>query len=227
MRTRQLFTIGPVLLGLFIVIVAGCGEAIDEGNGAAQAPGPLVMNEVEHDRWEIALVDMRIEKNEEFRQPQRTPLRQQDLAGFEGLEYYFPRPDLRFRTPFMAEAGKDTVRLTKRKGQQVAYLQRGKVRFQHQGQVHTLAVFGPADTSGGDYLWLPFFDATNGQGTYTGGRYLDVEVDAQGMVDLDFNFAYNPLCDYNPERYNCTLPPMSNTLPFAVEAGEKTLFPGH
>jgi uncharacterized protein (DUF1684 family) len=88
-------------------------------------------------------------------------------------------------------------------------------------------VFGPANPAAGDYLWLPFFDGTSGRETYAGGRYLDIEVDAEGMVDLDFNYAYNPLCDYNPDRYNCTLPPPENTLPFAVEAGEKTLGQGH
>ena len=101
------------------------------------------------------------------------------------------------------------------------------MNFSHGGKAHSLDVFGPADTSGGDYLWLPFFDATSGKETYAGGRYLDITVDAEGMVDLDFNYAYNPLCDYNPDRYNCTLPPTDNTLPFAVEAGEKTLNPGH
>ena len=229
MELKQLSRVGTVLM--FALLLGGCGEAIDEetglGGSTHRAPGPLVMNEVEHDRWEIALVDMRIEKNEEFRQPQRTPLRPGDLDGFEGLEYYFPRPDLRFRTRFVAEAGQDTVRLTKRQGQEVAYIRRGRVHFSHQGRQHSLAVFGPAETSQGDYLWLPFFDETNGKTTYPGGRYLDLEIDDEGMVDLDFNFAYNPLCDYNPDRYNCTLPPVENTLPFPVEAGEKTLFPEH
>lgn len=224
-----LATLLPLTI-LCVAFLGGCGEAIDEQSGQVggrqPAPGPVTMNEVEHDRWEIALVDMRIEKNDEFMQPEQTPLRRQDLGDFEGLEYYFPEPSLRFRTPFIAEAGEDTVRLTKRQGQEVAYIRRGKVRFSHQGQEHSLTVFGPADTTGGDYLWLPFFDATSGKATYPGGRYLDLTIDAEGMVDLDFNFAYNPLCDYNPERYNCTLPPMENTLPFAVEAGEKTLFPG-
>jgi len=44
----------------------------------------------------------------------------------------------------------------------------------------------------------------------------------RSMVDLDFNYAYNPLCDYNAEKYNCTLPPTESQLDFAVEAGEKS-----
>jgi uncharacterized protein (DUF1684 family) len=226
MKTRPLLSLGMLLAAL--LLITGCGDNVQDTPGDSatgkDAPGPLAMNEVEHDRWEIDLVEMRIERNEEYRQPQRTPLRKEDLPKFEGLEYFFPEPGLRFRTPFIAEAGDDTVLLTKRSGEQVPYKRRGKVRFTHEGKVHSLAVFGPADPGKDDYLWLPFFDATNGKETYAGGRYLDLEIGPEGMVILDFNFAYNPLCDYNPDKYNCTLPPAENTLPFPVRAGEKTLF---
>lgn len=207
---------------LALLLLAGCGQKIDSA-----APGALVMDQDEHDRWEIDLVNMRIEKNAEFEVPGRSPLPAERLADFVGLEYYYPEPALRFRTPFILEPGPETVSLVKRQGQTVPYQRRGKVRFNHQGKTWSLNVFGPADTTGGDYLWLPFFDATSGHDTYAGGRYLDLKVDDQGLVDLDFNYAYNPLCDYNPERFNCTLPPAENTLPFPVEAGEKTLNPEH
>ena len=77
----------------------------------------------------------------------------------------------------------------KRKGQTVPYITKGTVRFQHEGANHELTVFGPADTSQGDYLWLPFFDATSGKETYAGGRYLDLEVGPDGMVEVDLNYA--------------------------------------
>jgi len=220
---RSPFTMLPFVLSLAVIAslgLVGCG-------GKEEAPGALEMDQVEFERWEIALVEMRIEKNEEFAKPEASPLAEADLPGFEGLNYYFPKPEMRFKTPFMAEAGKDTVYLTKRRGETVPYLRQGRVAFTHEDAVYTLEVFGPADTGGGDYLWLPFFDATNGKETYPMGRYLDVTVDPEGMVDLDFNYAYNPLCDYNPDKYNCTLPPDGNKLPFAVEAGEKSFHGDH
>jgi len=213
MAKISIFT--PLLLIISLALLTGCGSK-------EEAPGPLEMSTEEFEAWEIALVEMRIERNEEFFQPETSPIKAGDLQGFEGLNYYFPQAELRFRTPFVAEAGSDTVSLTKRKGQTVPYLRRGQVAFTNQGQVYHLDVFGPADTADGDFLWLPFFDETNGQDTYAGGRYLDLKVDAEGLVDLDFNYAYNPLCDYNPDKYNCTLPPLGNKLDFAVEAGEKS-----
>jgi uncharacterized protein (DUF1684 family) len=196
-------------------------------DGEPDAPGALVMDQHEYERWEIALVEMRIEKNDAYAAEATSPLPAARIAEFEGLNYYLPAPGLRFEVPFTAAAGTDTVRLTKRKGQVVPYVKRGTVAFRHDDKVHRLTVFGPATPGGQDYLWLPFYDATSRTETYPGGRYLDVTVDAGGLVDLDFNYAYNPLCDYNAERYNCTLPPRENTLPFAVEAGEKRFSVDH
>jgi uncharacterized protein (DUF1684 family) len=218
MQKISLFAI--LVLTLSVALLSGCGEKVE-------APGPLAMTPEEFEAWEIALVEMRIEKNEDFFRPATTPLRAEDLEGFEGLNYYFPKSDLRFKVPYAAEAGTDTVGLTKRKGQVMSYIRRGKVAFTYEGTVHQLDVFGPADASQGDYLWLPFFDATSGKDTYGGGRYLDVKIDDEGLVDLDFNYAYNPLCDYNPDGFNCTLPPAGNKLDFAVEAGEKSFSTDH
>lgn len=197
-----------------LCLVAGCG-------GGDKAPGPVVMDEAEQEQWEIALVEMRIEKNEALMDSTRTSLPLADLVSFEGLNYYYPEPSLRFRVPFEAESSADTVILEKKKGQLVPYLRKGRVSFTADGKTHSLSVFGPTDPAQGDYLWLPFYDATNESETYPGGRYLDLKVEADDMVELDFNYAYNPLCDYNPTKYNCTLPPQENNLPFAVRAGEK------
>ncbi|MBK8167040.1 MAG: DUF1684 domain-containing protein [bacterium] len=212
------FVFLAVLAAATLFPLAGCGSE-------PPAPGAVAMDAAQHEAWEIALVEMRIDKNEEFSDPERTPLPAEKLPGFEGLNYYFPKPELRFRTQLLAEAKPDTVRLAKRKGNDVRYVRRGTVAFSHAGKVHRLGVFAPVDPGADGHLWLPFYDATSGKETYGGGRYLDLRRDADGLIDLDFNYAYNPLCDYNPDAFNCTLPPRENTLEFAVEAGEK-LFAG-
>ncbi len=209
-------------------VAGGCGDgqkATEHAGG--QIPGAMVMDQATYESWEIGLVEMRIEKNEAFADAETSPLMAADIPGFVGLNYYFPQAELRFRTPFVAAAGTDTVSLTKRKGNAVPYIRRGTVSFTHADKEHVLPVFGPADISGGNYLWLPFTDVTSGKDSYAGGRYLDITLDAEGMVDLDFNYAYNPLCDYNAEKYNCTLPPSESHLNFAVEAGEKSFGASH
>jgi uncharacterized protein len=42
-------------------------------------------------------------------------------------------------------------------------------------------------------------------------------------MTLDFNYAYNPSCAYNP-RWACPLAPTENTLTVAIAAGEMKFF---
>ena len=88
-----------------------------------------------------------------------------------------------------------------------------------------LAVYWMAGYAGG--LFLPFRDATNGTETYGAGRYLldtaksaDLGADAEGRLVLDFNFAFQPSCAFDPV-WSCPLAPPENRLDIRVEAGER------
>jgi uncharacterized protein (DUF1684 family) len=89
-----------------------------------------------------------------------------------------------------------------------------------------LAVFWMAGYAGG--LFLPFRDATNGRETYAAGRYLldgaksaDLGGDPDaGTLHLDFNFAYQPSCAFDP-RWACPLAPPENWLDLPIRAGER------
>jgi len=74
-----------------------------------------------------------------------------------------------------------------------------------------------------DYLFLPFTDHTNGEGSYEIGRYIDLRFTDihDNEVVLDFNKAYNPYCAYIEGRFNCPIPPSENFIPMAITAGEK------
>jgi len=70
-------------------------------------------------------------------------------------------------------------------------------------------------------IFIPFYDKTNGQETYEGGRYLDAEILMPGYrLAIDFNNSYNPSCAYN-EKFVCVLPLEENRLNLEVQAGEK------
>lgn len=69
-------------------------------------------------------------------------------------------------------------------------------------------------------LFIPFKDTTTGQETYGAGRYIQIDDPESDDFVLDFNRAFNPLCNYSP-AYNCTLPPHENHLKVAIRAGEK------
>ncbi len=79
-----------------------------------------------------------------------------------------------------------------------------------------------------DYLFIPFKDQDSGKQTYGGGRYLDIKKSQieNDHVLLDLNQVYNPWCAYS-DGYNCPIPPIENTIPFALKAGEKMFKKAH
>ena len=42
-----------------------------------------------------------------------------------------------------------------------------------------------------------------------------------GRFLVDFNYAYNPYCAYNP-NWSCPIPPTENRLTVVIDAGEKS-----
>ena len=100
-----------------------------------------------------------------------------------------------------------------------------EVRFSLSGAPCALGLYWLEGYGGG--LFLPFRDRTSSAETYGAGRYLlDTAKGADlgledGRLVLDFNFAYNPSCAYDP-RWSCPLAPPDNRLAVAVRAGERT-----
>src|SRR5204862_506924 len=83
------------------------------------------------------------------------------------------------------------------------------------GAARALELYWLVGYGGG--VFCPFADATSSGSTYGGGRYLldtvkgaDLGGDDRQLV-LDFNFAYNPSCSYDP-RWVCLLTPPANRL---------------
>ena len=102
----------------------------------------------------------------------------------------------------------------------------GSVAIPFPAGEHRLGVFWMEGYAGG--LFLAFRDATNGTETYGAGRYLldgaksaDLGGDpTRGSLILDFNFAYQPSCAFDPQ-WACPLAPPENRLDLPVRAGER------
>jgi uncharacterized protein len=100
----------------------------------------------------------------------------------------------------------------------------GVARVELGGAQVALELHWLTDYAGG--LLVMFRDATSGHETYGAGRYLldtakgaDLGMDAARLV-VDFNFAYQPSCSYDP-AWECPLPPRANWLTVAIRAGER------
>jgi uncharacterized protein (DUF1684 family) len=170
-----------------------------------------------------ACADWVATRDELFRGHPQSALPSERRASFTGLTYYPYDPA--FRVVGEAEpAPRRHYDIPSSDGATMSFDRVGQVAFTLAGEPCSLELYWLAGYGGG--LFLPFGDTTNGDATYGAGRYLydtvkgaDLGSDGQRLV-LDFNFAYNPSCAYDP-RWSCPLAPPPNRLAVAVAAGER------
>jgi uncharacterized protein (DUF1684 family) len=162
------------------------------------------------------------ELNAEYKDASKSPLKAKDRKKFEGLDFF------KFDSVYLVKAtlkrrpGSEWFNMkttTSRVSPERVF---GVLTFELKGTTYTLNVYQGKDTmkSEGfeDYLFLPFLDHTNGEGSYGGGRYIDLRIPDSETMTIDFNTAYNPYCVYN-EKYSCPIVPRVNYLDLEVKAG--------
>lgn len=171
------------------------------------------------DRYVQDILNYRKQKADHFKTAEDSPI--EDQPGFTELNYF--EPDKKYRTKPSLVLLKDSsfVKINNNDGEKNKYWRYAKAIFTIGDKKDTLVVYRKASLPAEDKnYFIPFFDATNGDGTYDGGRYIDLEIKDTSLVVLDFNLAYNPYCVYN-YRFSCPIPPKENTLNSRIEAGEK------
>ena len=188
------------------------GLALMAGAFACCSDGPRLS------AYEQSVLQERFERDMALRSKDRSILAPAVRARFTGLRYFPVDTTQRYRLPLVRAALQETVRVSLHLGGSDPYVRLGHVDVPLDGGPYRLAVYRPASNAG--VLWLPFTDATSGRESYGGGRYLYPDTLADGRLVVDFNAANNPNCDYNPDLYNCALPPSENRLPVPVRAGE-------
>jgi uncharacterized protein (DUF1684 family) len=155
----------------------------------------------------------------------QSPLPPDARAGFAGARWFPYRDDLRVEAALEPEPDGPALELPVSTGAPARFRRIGRVAVDLAGAPARLPVFWLEGYGGG--LFLPFRDALAGRETYGGGRYLldtvkgaDLGMSADGArLVLDFNYAYNPSCAYDP-RWSCPLAPIESRLTVAVEGGE-------
>jgi uncharacterized protein (DUF1684 family) len=146
------------------------------------------------------------------------------LAKFTGLDYFPIDENWRIAATFKPNPdGAMEMTIPSFQGPNQIIESPGVLEFTVDKEAYRLNVFAE---EGDEWYFIIFADATSGNETYGGGRFLYIPAaDENGTVDLDFNLAYSPPCVFTPYA-TCPLPPMENRLPFRVEAGEKTYTKG-
>ncbi len=159
-------------------------------------------------------------RDELFRTHPQSPLPPERREAFDGVDYFPYDRALRVLAEVVPAPG-EPLEIAGSAGSKVLFRRFAVAR----SEVGELELYWLEGYGGG--VFLPFADATNGRETYGPGRYLldsvkgaDLGMAGDRML-LDFNFAYNPSCSYDP-RWACPLTPPANRLEIEIRAGERT-----
>jgi uncharacterized protein (DUF1684 family) len=162
-------------------------------------------------------------RDELFAAHPQSPLPEAKRAAFRHLTYF----DYDERARVLADVKPAVLvpfDLATNRGSSYRFTRFGVASFELNGQPLALELYWLEGYSGG--VFLPVGDTTNRKETYGAGRYLldtakgaDLGTERDRLI-LDFNFAFNPSCAYDPQ-WVCPLPPVPNRLPVPIRAGER------
>jgi uncharacterized protein (DUF1684 family) len=185
-----------------------------------------------------ALAHWRATRETLYREHAQSPVLPSERAGFRARHFEHD-PALRFEVrvedpagsgptapPGLGALGGMSIELPVSVGGAMSFRRIGTVEVPFADGSRRVELYWMAGYAGG--LFLPFRDATNGTETYGAGRYLlDAAKSADlgpgrapGTLVLDFNFAYQPSCAFDP-KYACPLAPPANRLDLPIRAGER------
>jgi len=177
----------------------------------------------------IALAHWRAVRETLYREHPQSPVPAAERASFQATHFEHD-PALRFEVvvePAPPPApGALALELPNSGADTLSFSRIGRIALPFPTGERSLSVFWMAGYAGG--IFIPFRDDTNGAETYAAGRYL---VDAAKSADLggdpvagtlivDFNFAFQPSCAFDP-RWACPLAPPENRLDLPIRAGER------
>ncbi len=166
------------------------------------------------DAWKAWVV----EKDKLFSNAAKSPLA--DVATFKGLTYFGYNPTWVFSLPWITVENKEFIWLATQADEEKPYLIAGYAVIEHRAKKDTLWGFKDPDQTYSKLLFFPFSDDSNGETTYSTGRFMELPLNEPNRINIDFNFAFNPFCAYNPD-YICPIPPYFTHLSFNIDAGEK------
>ena len=151
------------------------------------------------------------------------PMRKENI---EFLDYFPADQNYVVEADVQLLLNEKTFRMPTYDGTSNPYKRHAILSFEINGQHLELTTYQSAslftNPKYANYLFLPFLDQSNGELTYGGGRYIELDATKieNGKITIDFNKAYNPYCAYS-SGYRCPQPPEENSLSIPILVGEK------
>ncbi len=176
-----------------------------------------------HEEHKKEITAFQNKMNQEYKDSLESPLKEEDRLVFSALEYFDINPEFRVPATFKKQSS-EVFKMKTTTDRAPEYRKYGVLSFKLSGKKYKLNLYQNIKLiekeKYKDYLFLPFTDASNGNESYGGGRYIDLKIPEGNEVLIDFNKAYNPYCAYN-SKYSCPIPPAENDVDIKIMAGVK------
>jgi len=166
------------------------------------------------------------ELNTQFANTEESPLTEEDVKTFKALNFFEIDENYRVEASFILTPGEPVFEMQTTTDRLPLYKKYGIASFTLNGKDCELSLYQNqqymTSLEYGNLLFLPYNDLSNGDASYGGGRFIDIEIPKKGSekIVIDFNKSYNPYCAYNP-TYSCPIPPSENNLNVEILAGVK------
>lgn len=164
------------------------------------------------------------ELNESYLNPESSPLKEDELKDFKGLNFYDYNEKFVVKATLEKLENQPVFKMPTSGTNKPDYKRYGILHFTIDNKKFQLEVYQNLDLikrkGYKKHLFLPFIDETSGNETYGAGRYLDIEIPDGKEIILDFNKAYHPYCAYTI-GYSCPITPDVNFLKTKILAGVK------
>ncbi|MEM7036481.1 MAG: DUF1684 domain-containing protein [Bacteroidota bacterium] len=181
-------------------------------------------------KWKKEVRKFQRELNQHYRDKDDSPLKEEDRAHFKKHDFFPVGAEYCVKSKFVRTPDEAQFEMPTVSGKTKPFVKYGEFHFTMQGKKHKLNVYQNLKyvdhPEYGQYLFLPFKDASSGAESYGGGRYIDIKIPEAKTVYVDFNQCYNPYCAYST-GWNCPIPPVENVLDVKVLAGVKKWGKGH
>ncbi len=158
-----------------------------------------------------------------YEDPETSPYKK-NTQLFEGHQFFPASENFKVEATFIPQ--KEEFTFATSTSRLAEYTKTGVLNFELNGEYYQLSIFYDdsflEDEEYANKAFVPFLDETNGDTTYTNGRYCYVKLPKEEgeVVVLDFNQATNPYCAY-VSGYSCAVPPEENKLKTKILAGVK------
>lgn len=167
--------------------------------------------------------NFREHKKQEFRVSDRAPIKGKEI---ELMRFFDVNPDFKVIADVELLPEGESISIKTSSGDERPYIPYAKLTFELDSKPYSLTVHTSRSFASvpkyKDLLFLMFYDNTNGEETYGGGRYIDLSKKdiVNNTLEIDFNKCYHPYCHYS-SGYSCPIPPQDNFIDLKVTAGEK------